>query len=330
VTCLTEHATLPAARATDLVPMFLGRAPERLWSGRLAGAMADATAAMALTGGDGSGRRREAAAWLALCHIERDELDVAAALLAAHHSADEPGLLALARGRLALECGDPSRRALDGVLDAGSAGNLDAAGLAWRPLGAVLAHSRGDCALGLALAQEGVLLARVCGDGRALGVALRAAGMVAGGTVGIAMLSESVAVLEPSTARLELAWSTVRLGSALRGAGLHGEARTLLREGLEFSEHLGARRAQRLAREELRAAGARPRRRRATGLDSLTPSELRLAELVGQGLSNREIAEALVVTMKTVEWHLRHLYRKLGVVGRSQLVTEVARLSVVD
>ena len=70
---------------------------------------------------------------------------------------------------------------------------------------------------------------------------------------------------------------------------------------------------------ELRATGARPRRRLASGAGALTPSERRIAELAAAGQQNREIAEALFVTTATVEYHLRNAYRKLGITSRTQL-----------
>ena len=70
---------------------------------------------------------------------------------------------------------------------------------------------------------------------------------------------------------------------------------------------------------ELRAAGARPRRRVLTGAAALTPSERRIAELAAAGHMNREIAARLVVTLATVEYHLRNAYRKLGIASRKKL-----------
>jgi DNA-binding CsgD family transcriptional regulator len=74
-----------------------------------------------------------------------------------------------------------------------------------------------------------------------------------------------------------------------------------------------------LARSELRLAGGRPRREAVSGPDSLTPSERRVAELVAAGSSNREAAQALFVTEKTIETHLGRAYKKLGVRSRGQL-----------
>jgi len=74
------------------------------------------------------------------------------------------------------------------------------------------------------------------------------------------------------------------------------------------------------AREELRATGARPRREWRTGVEALTPSELRIVRLAAEGRTNREIAHQLYVTLKTVEGHLARAYAKLGIEGRTQLL----------
>ncbi len=66
-------------------------------------------------------------------------------------------------------------------------------------------------------------------------------------------------------------------------------------------------------------AGARPRRTAMYGIDSLTARERQTAALAAEGMSNRDIAETLVVTVKTVEWHLKHSYRKLGLSSRAEL-----------
>src|SRR5437868_6950220 len=96
-------------------------------------------------------------------------------------------------------------------------------------------------------------------------------------------------------------------------------ARDPLRMGLELGYRGGATAVADLARRELAATGARPRRAILTGVESLTPSELRVAELAGNGLTTRQIAEALFVTPKTIEFHLRHIYRKLDVGSRGEL-----------
>jgi DNA-binding CsgD family transcriptional regulator len=75
------------------------------------------------------------------------------------------------------------------------------------------------------------------------------------------------------------------------------------------------------AQAELRAVGARPRRFALSGTDALTASEQRVVRLAASGLSNREIAQQLFVTVNTVESHLRHGYLKLGVHSRAELPT---------
>jgi DNA-binding CsgD family transcriptional regulator len=75
---------------------------------------------------------------------------------------------------------------------------------------------------------------------------------------------------------------------------------------------------------ELRSTGARPRRSALSGLESLTPSERRVAELVASGLSNQEVAETLFVTLRTVETHLTHAYGKLGITSRAELPAALA------
>jgi DNA-binding CsgD family transcriptional regulator len=105
----------------------------------------------------------------------------------------------------------------------------------------------------------------------------------------------------------------------LRIAGRRVDARDPLRRGLDLADRNGALVLAARAREELVAAGGRPRRRRLWGVEALTPSERRVAGLVASGMSNREAAEALFVTKKAVEFHLGNVYRKLGVSGRDHL-----------
>jgi DNA-binding CsgD family transcriptional regulator len=78
------------------------------------------------------------------------------------------------------------------------------------------------------------------------------------------------------------------------------------------------------AHEELIATGARPRRVVRTGAASLTPSERRIAAMAAEGLSNRDIAQALFVTLRTVEMHLSNSFRKLGISSRTQLPAALA------
>jgi DNA-binding CsgD family transcriptional regulator len=132
-------------------------------------------------------------------------------------------------------------------------------------------------------------------------------------------LQAAVDVLATTPGRLDHARATVDLGAALRRANRRCEARKSLEHGMHEAHACGADALVAQAREELAACGARPRRPARTGWDALTPSERRIVQLARDGLGNREIAQSLFVTTKTVETHLGAAYRKLGITRRAQL-----------
>jgi DNA-binding CsgD family transcriptional regulator len=175
----------------------------------------------------------------------------------------------------------------------------------------------------LALAAEELELARGVDSPRALGVGRRAVGVLAGGEEGIDALRDSVAVLRGSPAPLELARSLAELGASLRRAGRRSEAREQLREALDLAQRCGAERLEQRVREELRIAGARPRRQAVSGAASLTPGERRVVTAAAGGATNREIAQDLFVSLRTVEMHLTNAYRKLDISSRSELAEAI-------
>jgi DNA-binding CsgD family transcriptional regulator len=122
---------------------------------------------------------------------------------------------------------------------------------------------------------------------------------------------------------LELAHSLTEWGAALRRAGARSTAREPLRRALDLAARCGATPLAERARQEALAAGARPRRPWASGVHALTPSELRVARLAAQAMGNREIAQALFITTKTVSDHLTSAYRKLNISSRDQLATAI-------
>ena len=170
-----------------------------------------------------------------------------------------------------------------------------------------------------AIAAEAVEAARAADNPRGVGVALRVQGVVAGGAEGIELLSEAAETLGKTRARVQHAEALLEQGAALRRANHRKEAREPLREALELAHRCGAVPLEERARTELAATGARPRKAVFTGVESLTPSELRVARLAAEGMTNREIAQSLTVTAKTVETHLRHVYQKLDVAKRTEL-----------
>jgi DNA-binding CsgD family transcriptional regulator len=228
----------------------------------------------------------------------------------------------LSRGRLRIETGSPAR-GVEELLQVGETARLfrhdNPSGMPWRRWAAegLRRLDRNDEAR--ALAVEELALARRWGDPDAIGASLRVLGLVEGGEEGIGRLQEAVEVLAGSEARLEHARALVDLGAALRRANQRAEARELLREGVDLARRVGALGLARRANEEIAATGARPRKVLQTGLDALTASERRVAQLAADGMSNKEIAQALFVTIKTVEMHLSHVYRKLGISSRAQL-----------
>ena len=231
------------------------------------------------------------------------------------------GLLDVAEGRFGrgaarlLEVGERER----------GLGWRGASQFTWRSQAALALAAEGDYARARQLADEEVELARAAGARRALGIALRGSALLGEGDARSRLLEEAVAVLERSGADLEHARALVDLGSTLRRGRAAARAREPLRRGYDLALRCGATRLAERAREELLATGARPRRVSLSGRDALTPSELRVVELAARGMTNREIAQALFVTEKTVETHLLHAYPKLGVGSRRELVKALER-----
>jgi DNA-binding CsgD family transcriptional regulator len=237
-------------------------------------------------------------------------------------------VLRLARGRLRIA----QRRIDEGLTDFLGVGRLATRALAtcpgylpWRSEAALAHLSLSEHEPAKRLADEELELARTYGAPRALGIAKRAAGLVAGGDRGVSLLREAVGEFECSNARLERARAIADLGALLRRRNRRTEARELLRDALDAAHRAGARPLAERAETELRATGARPRRDVLTGLDSLTASERRIAELASKQLTNREIAQTLFITTRTVEGHLTSVFRKLKLDSRNGLHAALAQ-----
>jgi DNA-binding CsgD family transcriptional regulator len=183
-------------------------------------------------------------------------------------------------------------------------------------------HRRADAR---ELAQEQLDDARRFGAAIPVGASLRSLGVVTGGSDGIDLLRESVDVLAGTAAKLHYAQALCDLGTALRHAKHPLDAREPLRLALDLADRCRARAVADRATFELRAAGAKPRRRAVSGADALTASERRVAGLAAEGLSNPEIAQSLFITRKTVEKHLGNAYLKLGVTSRADLAGALGR-----
>jgi DNA-binding CsgD family transcriptional regulator len=272
-----------------------------------------------------------AATVLADVAVEAGELEEAQAMLALLPQEGGPAgvgtvLIPAARGRLHLAQDRPAE-ALADFQKCAAMFSSEIWGMEMRDVGYL--HARAGAAQALLrlgeherarkVAESELSDVRIFGTPRALGIALRAAGLAQGGRRGLELLAESVASLEDSPAILERARSLVELGMALRRNGRRADAREPLAQGLDLAARCGARPLAARAREELKATGARPRREWRTGLEALTPGELRVVRLAADGHSNRDIACQLYVTLKTIEGHLSRAYTKLGITSRSQL-----------
>jgi DNA-binding CsgD family transcriptional regulator len=324
-------AALAAARRRGSLLNFTmasyHRAIVRYHRGELTGALADLDQALAgsregWTAGDPwTGSLR------AHIHVERGDLAAARAALtltdgAAPGSMDLPVAL-FARARLALA----QRRPDAALAHAEAAGRILADGFGidhpgfvpWQRTAALAAHALGQDDRARDLAAGLLERAHWSGTARALGLALHTQAAMAEGERRIALLTEAAEALEHSPSALERAHALVGLGAARRRAGQRSAAGPPLRAGLQLADRMGATPLIEAARHELRALGLRPRRLAVTGPGSLTPTERRVAELAASGLTNRQTAEALFVTVKTVEAHLARAYRKLGISTRAEL-----------
>ena len=318
---------LRAARRRSAVQELIGVASFWAWALYQRGELADAEAQARWALEHASGIWAiDALAHLVETLVERDALDDAATELRrmtpplASHTVVVAAYLT-ARGQLRMAQGR-REEALQDFLASGE--RCERLGIVdtlyeWRSEAAVAHAALGHSVEARQLARAVVRTARGFGRPRALGVALRAAGLSEGGEHGLGLLGEAVTVLERSQAPVELARALTDHGAALRRAGQRTEARAQLERGLDLAHHCGARRIAGQARAELIAAGAKPRRDAITGRDALTASELRVARLAAAGKSNREIAQELFITTKTASAHLSRVYRKLDVTRRNQL-----------
>ncbi|MER7970879.1 LuxR C-terminal-related transcriptional regulator, partial [Streptomyces sp. NPDC096080] len=151
-----------------------------------------------------------------------------------------------------------------------------------------------------------------------------AVGAATPGPAGTERLRGAVTLLESSPARAHHARALLLLGRAVLADGEVREARDHLREAVGLARRSGCVALARQAREDLVAAGGRMREITASPLDMLTGTERTVAGLVASGAGNREVAESLFVTVRTIELHLTSVYRKLGVNRRADL-TEALR-----
>jgi DNA-binding CsgD family transcriptional regulator len=220
---------------------------------------------------------------------------------------------------------DQRREALEGFLEAGrTLGELgiDNPGLfAWRSRAARCHALLGDSTAATSLAAEEVRLARRWGAPRALSTALTAAGVVA---LDLDAALEAVAVLDGIEAELHRAAALVDLGVVQWETGAVDQAHDHLQDGYALARTIGARSVWLRAARYIKRAGGRPDLGRIGGVNALTTQERAAAERAAAGATNRQIADDMVLTQRTVEQYLTSAYRKLGITGRPQLAAALS------
>ncbi|MTD44915.1 AAA family ATPase [Conexibacter sp. W3-3-2] len=306
------------------------RALARLRAGDVAGA--EVAARASLDAADHAVLTPSARAFLAIALAERDDLVAAAAVVAPRpglpavlpptmpsiHVAYARGLVALLTDRI-----DEARAAL---LDAGARETsfaIRAPVLAWRLLLAGVMARSGDVTRARSLVDEHAALARRWGSTTVLAGVERIQAMFVAEPERQRELDAVVQRARRGVDRLELARALVDGGIERRRAGDAAAARERLGEALGIADAMGARALGGRARRELEKAGGRPARTRSSGVEALTDAEQRIVPLVALGRTNREIAQALFLTPKTVENHLGRMYRKLGIGSRAELAALV-------
>lgn len=322
-----------AGRALGLAPRLAGAHAQRallgLCRGTVGEAELDAATALELAGPRQFALPRIVAMGIQAA-VERADLESGQALAAAHANLFEGERLFLdelltARGRFRVATGSVE----PGLADLLRAGELLAAHGSvrpadWRAEAAAALVVIGEHGTARRVAREGLEAARRFGAPRALGRALRAGGAVAGGEEGLELLEQAAALAVTSPARLEAAYARADLGTELVRRRRRREGREVLRLALEEALKCGATALAERVRTGLTSGGGRPARLELSGVDALTPAERRVCELAAGELTNREVAQTLFVTEKTVELHLTSAYRKLGIRSRFQLAPVMA------
>jgi len=161
--------------------------------------------------------------------------------------------------------------------------------------------------------------AQATGTDWALGVAARSRALLGEGADAERSFRTAIEHLERTRVRAELARTHLLYGEWLRREGRRLDARAELNVAHELFTSMGMEAFAERTASELLATGEKARRRIARTRDDLTPHERQIAELARDGLTNADIAARLFLSRRTVEWHLRHVFAKLGIRSRREL-----------
>jgi ATP/maltotriose-dependent transcriptional regulator MalT len=158
-----------------------------------------------------------------------------------------------------------------------------------------------------------------CGTDWALGVEARSRALLSDGAAADELYREAIERLRRTKLRPELARTHLLYGEWLRRERRRLEAREQLRTAHEMLAAIGMEAFAERARRELLATGEKVHKRSPETREELTPQEEQIARLARDGLSNPEISGQLFISARTVEWHLRKVFTKLGISSRRQL-----------
>ena len=160
----------------------------------------------------------------------------------------------------------------------------------------------------------------------AIGIEARSGALLSQGSAAAALYREAIDRLSRTRLRTELARAHLLCGEWLRREGQRVDAREQLRRAHDMFTAIGMEAFAERTRRELAATGETVRKRSAETRDELTPQEEQIARLARDGFSNPEIAAQLFLSPRTVEWHLRKVYGKLGISSRRQLRTSLPEI----
>ena len=234
-----------------------------------------------------------------------------------------------ARARLWLAAGDYERALAEALLSGSlreDCGRPNPTWTPWRSTAALALAHLGRRAEAVAMADAELALAERFGAPVPIAGALHARAVAEPDDAArVALCERALAVAAGTPALLESVRARLELGGTLAHMGRRIEARDALRPALADADAAGAVLLAQRARRELVATGLRPRNAALEGAAALTPRQRQVCELAAAGKGNRQIAQALFLSIKTVETHLAAGYRKLGVGTRAELAVQLAQ-----
>ena len=183
------------------------------------------------------------------------------------------------------------------------------------------AARKGDAELAREALERLAETTQPCGTNVALGIEARSRALLSDGAAADELYRKAIDRFSRTRLRPELSRAHLLYGEWLRREGRRVDAREQLRTAYDLFTTIGMEAFAERARRELLATGEKARRRSPDTREELTPQEEQIARLARDGLSNAEIGAQLFVSARTVEWHLRHVFAKLGITSRRQLQT---------